>query len=195
MIWRPGAVPTCTFASPVETNLKFTAMNTKAVVASVAEARRFRSAASRAGERPEGFVNVPSGSGRSELRGRRSGDSTAANFGMKSPRLSRLMLQATVRITCPSAAFARMELLAVIAVVFLLLGLAVSALAHNRQLSARVICLNNLRQIGISTQLYIQDHSSRYPRKQVSGEVVPGTTLEWNAQYSMGGPDPVSIHC
>ena len=56
-----------------------------------------------------------------------------------------------------------MELLAVIAVVFLLLGLAVSALAHNQQLSARAICLNNLRQIGIGMALWGDDHRGEPP--------------------------------
>jgi competence protein ComGC len=60
-------------------------------------------------------------------------------------------------------AFTRAELLAVFAVLTLLALVVLPALANNRPRSARVICANNLRQIGTALQLWGNDHYEQVP--------------------------------
>lgn len=60
-------------------------------------------------------------------------------------------------------AFTRTELLLVIAVVILLAAVVLPALASNRSRSDRVVCLNNLRQIGLALQVWGNDHGDRIP--------------------------------
>jgi type II secretory pathway pseudopilin PulG len=67
------------------------------------------------------------------------------------------------------AAFTRLEALAVLAVLFLLAAAILPALAGNRVRSDRVLCANNLRQIGMAFQLWGNDHGEQQP-----WEVLPG---------------------
>ena len=56
-------------------------------------------------------------------------------------------------------AFTRAELLVVVAVFALLALIVLPALANNRPRSHRVMCANNLRQIGLAMQLWGSDHN------------------------------------
>jgi competence protein ComGC len=70
------------------------------------------------------------------------------------------------RAAPPSAldrAFTRAELLVILAVLALLALVVLPALANNRPRSARVICANNLRQIGNALQLWGNDHNDQAP--------------------------------
>jgi prepilin-type processing-associated H-X9-DG protein len=60
-------------------------------------------------------------------------------------------------------AFTRAELLVILAVLALLALVVLPALANNRPRSARVICANNLRQIGMAMQLWGNDHNDLTP--------------------------------
>ena len=62
-----------------------------------------------------------------------------------------------------SLAFTRTELLVVLGVLALLALVVLPALANNRPRSARVICANNPRQIGMAMQLWGNDHDDRPP--------------------------------
>jgi prepilin-type processing-associated H-X9-DG protein len=55
------------------------------------------------------------------------------------------------------------ELLVVLAVIGLLAGLLLPALARARESGRATACLSNLRQLGIALQLYVQDHENRMP--------------------------------
>jgi hypothetical protein len=63
----------------------------------------------------------------------------------------------------PLLAFSRVELLAVLAGAMLLSLVALPALARTRPRSDRVICANNLRQIGMGFQLWGNDHQDQPP--------------------------------
>src|SRR5262245_58541584 len=60
-------------------------------------------------------------------------------------------------------AFTRADLLVLLAVLALLTIIALPALANNRSRSDRVICANNLRQIGMAMHLWGNEHSDRPP--------------------------------
>ena len=59
--------------------------------------------------------------------------------------------------------FTRFEVLVLIAVVTLLASVVLPALANNRPRSHRVICANNLRQIGVALQIWANDHNDLPP--------------------------------
>jgi len=60
-----------------------------------------------------------------------------------------------------SRAFTLVELLVVLAVIGLLAGLTVPGLARGRQAALGTRCVSNLRQLGIASRLYWDDHSDR----------------------------------
>jgi hypothetical protein len=60
-------------------------------------------------------------------------------------------------------AFTRPELFVILAVLSLLVFVVLPALANNRPRSARVICANNLRQLGVGFQLWGNDHGDKVP--------------------------------
>lgn len=90
-------------------------------------------------------------------------------------------------------AFTLLELLVVIPIISLLAAMLLPTLWHAKERGKTATCLNNLRQLGIATSLYISDHNGRFPRKWIprvnvtNGEAMEGN---WNAQYTPGGPDP-----
>jgi hypothetical protein len=60
-------------------------------------------------------------------------------------------------------AFTRPELCVILGVLTLLAFVVLPALANNQSRSARVICANNLRQIGVAQQLWGNDHDDLPP--------------------------------
>ncbi len=94
-----------------------------------------------------------------EIRGKRSACPTAsrpewrrrARSRSSSPRSSLL------------ASFTLIELLVVIAILAILAGLLTPALKRARDAARTTACLNNLRQIGIALQAYLNDSANRMP--------------------------------
>ncbi len=60
-------------------------------------------------------------------------------------------------------AFTLLELLVVIAIIGLLAALLMPVLSRAKEAGRGAACLSNLRQIGISLQLYVQDSNNRLP--------------------------------
>lgn len=56
-----------------------------------------------------------------------------------------------------------LELLVVIAIILVLVALVTPLLGRSKERVQTVVCLNNLRQWGLATQLYVTDHSDSLP--------------------------------
>lgn len=64
---------------------------------------------------------------------------------------------------CTPAAFTLIELLVVIAIIGVLAALLMPAFGRAKESARGIDCLNNLRQIGIALQLYVQENNNRMP--------------------------------
>ncbi len=59
--------------------------------------------------------------------------------------------------------FTLVELLVAIAIITVLAGLVLPALSRARESGRRTVCLNNLRQLFLALEMYVQDYGGCYP--------------------------------
>jgi prepilin-type N-terminal cleavage/methylation domain-containing protein len=78
--------------------------------------------------------------------------------------------------------FTLIELLMVIAIIAILTSLMLPALRRARDLAKGIACLNNLKQWGLATQLYIADNADFLPPDGKSAPHDQDTTVGWYIQ-------------
>src|SRR5438309_11050321 len=85
--------------------------------------------------------------------------------------------------------FTLIELLVVMAIIAILASMLLPSLSRAKERAKMIQCLSNLRQIGISVKLYVDDQHGKFPMTSVKE---PGTEQCKETRPALGGFDPVS---
>jgi prepilin-type N-terminal cleavage/methylation domain-containing protein len=85
-------------------------------------------------------------------------------------------------LVIPLSAFTLIELLVVIAIIGILAALLLPVMARVKESGKATACINNLRQIGIAIQVYVQENNNHLPFME---DQYPGVTNQYF------GPDTV----
>lgn len=81
----------------------------------------------------------------------------------------------------PSSGFTLIELLVVISVIALLIGILLPALGAARRQARAITCLAQMRTLGQTLTLYLQDNDDCFPNSNHAGF---GTEPSWDVQFS-----------
>ena len=102
------------------------------------------------------------------------------------------------RLTSPArgfrSAFTLIELLVVIAIIGILASMLLPSLGSAKQRANLILCVSNLRQMGIAIQLYVDDSGQKYPPASVANlNALTGqpTGTAVSVVQTLGGRDPL----
>lgn len=84
--------------------------------------------------------------------------------------------------------FTLIELLVVIAIISILASMMLPGLGRAKEQAKMATCLNNLRQLGITMRLYVDDHGFHYPPTSTRE---PGDVQDKWLMQTIGGGDPI----
>ena len=76
--------------------------------------------------------------------------------------------------------FTLIELLVVVAIIGILAGLLLPALARAKSLARKSACVSNLHNIGLAWRMYVDDHQARFPDRRDLKTALPGGYKPWS---------------
>ena len=73
-----------------------------------------------------------------------------------------------------AAAFSLLELLVVVAIIAILAGLLLPAISRSKAKAYDLVCVNNLKQLGVAARMYADENGQRLP----SAEILPSLPID-----------------
>ncbi len=93
-------------------------------------------------------------------------------------------------------AFSLSELLFVIAIISLLAVLLFPVFERAREQGRSAVCFSNMRQVGVSVLLYLQDYDETYPMNRMPDETPPleGCKLIGTSEFPIGSLEDSKVN-